>query len=141
MNFQAVVVNVTDLKRSIEFYGEVLGFTVLSQAEQLAAVSASGTDRTQVIVLREVGHSPLEGGGHIGLRAFVLEAESAEHLEKVASDLDSRKLLVSRREMDDWTAVVGRDPDGVSVVVAWHPDRGDDRSPRVPDAFLYGLGE
>ena len=42
MNFQAVVVNVTDLKRSIEFYGEVLGFTVLSQAEQLAASERLG---------------------------------------------------------------------------------------------------
>jgi catechol 2,3-dioxygenase-like lactoylglutathione lyase family enzyme len=141
MNFQAVVVNVTDLKRSIDFYCEVLGFTLLSQAEELAAVSASESDRAQVIVLREFGHSPLEGGRHIGLRAFVLEAESVDHLNKIASDLDSRKLLVSRREMSDWTAVVGRDPDGVSVVVAWHPDGGTARGHRVPDAFLYGVGE
>ena len=31
MNFMAVVMNVADLNRSIDFYREVLGFTVLSQ--------------------------------------------------------------------------------------------------------------
>ena len=46
MNFQGVVMNVADLNRSIDFYREVLGFTLLSQKEQLAAVSAPGSDRT-----------------------------------------------------------------------------------------------
>jgi catechol 2,3-dioxygenase-like lactoylglutathione lyase family enzyme len=31
MNFQGVVMNVADLNRSIDFYREVLGFTLLSQ--------------------------------------------------------------------------------------------------------------
>jgi catechol 2,3-dioxygenase-like lactoylglutathione lyase family enzyme len=31
MNFQAVVMNVADLNRSIDFYGEVLEFTLLCQ--------------------------------------------------------------------------------------------------------------
>jgi catechol 2,3-dioxygenase len=144
MNLHGVVVNVTDLKRSIDFYCEVLGFTVITQAEQLAAVSTSGGDDAQVIVLREFGSSPLQGGRHIGLRAFVMEAETSEQLERIASDLEARKLFVNRREQSDWTAVVGRDPDGVSVVVAWHPGgggpaiRGKDK---MPDAFLYSVGE
>ena len=121
MNFQAVVMNVADLNRSIDFYREVLGFTVLSQEEQLAAVSAPGSDRAQVIVLREQGGGPIGGAGHIGVRAFVLDVDSADRLERIANDLESRKLLVIRRDHTDWTAVVGRDPDGVGVVVAWHP--------------------
>ena len=40
MNFQGVVSNVTDLERSIDFYCDVLGFTLLSRKEQLAAVNA-----------------------------------------------------------------------------------------------------
>ena len=40
MNFQGVVMNCTDLYRSVDFYREVLGFTLLSQEEQLAAVTA-----------------------------------------------------------------------------------------------------
>ena len=114
MNFQGVVMNVADLNRSIDFYREVLGFTLLSQKEQLAAISAPGSDRAQVIVLRALGSSPIGGARHIGLRAFVLEVESVDQLAGIASELDSRKLLVSRRDHGEWTAVVGRDPDRVN---------------------------
>lgn len=143
LNFQGVVMNVADLNRSIDFYREVLGFTLLSQKEQLAAVSAPGSDRTQVVVLRALGSSPAGGARHIGLRAFVMDVESADQLERIASDLDSRRLLVSRRHHSEWTAVVGRDPDGVAVVVASHPGGGriTEDSWRTLDDFLYGIGE
>ena len=143
MNFMAVVMNVADLDRSIDFYREVLGFSVLSQEEQLAAVSAPGSDHSQVIVLRAFGSSPIGGARHIGLRAFILEVESPDHLEQIASELDSRKLLVTRRDHNEWTAVVARDPDGVSVVVAADPAGGrlGDDGWKTLDDFLYGIGE
>jgi catechol-2,3-dioxygenase len=143
MNFQAVVMNVADLNRSIDFYREVLEFTLLSQREQLAAVSAPGTDRTQVIVLRALGSSPVGGARHIGLRAFVLEVDSADQLERIASELDARRLLVGRRDHSEWTAVVGRDPDGVAIVVARVSGAGriTEYSWRTLDDFLYGIGE
>jgi catechol 2,3-dioxygenase len=143
MNFQGVVMNVADLSRSIDFYREVLGFSLLSQEEQLAAVSAPGTDRAQIIVLRALGSSPLGGARHVGLRAFVLEVESSDRLEGIASDLDARRLLVSRRDHSEWTAVVGRDPDGVTVVLTCHPagaGNGEDGWKALDD-FLYGIGE
>jgi catechol-2,3-dioxygenase len=143
MNFQGVVMNVADLNRSIDFYREVLDFTLLSQNEQLAAVSAPGSDRTEVIVLRAFGSSPAGGARHIGLRAFLLEVESADQLERIASQLDSRRLLVSRRDQSEWTAVVGRDPDGVAIVVAWVSAAGGitENSWRTLDDLLYGIGE
>jgi catechol 2,3-dioxygenase len=143
MNFMAVVMNVADLNRSIDFYREVLGFSVLSQEEQLAAMSAPGSDHPQVIVLRAFGSSPIGGARHIGLRAFILEAESPDHLDQIASELDSRKLLVTRRDHSEWTAVVARDPDGVSVVVAADPAGGrlGDDGWKTLDDFLYGIGE
>jgi catechol 2,3-dioxygenase-like lactoylglutathione lyase family enzyme len=143
MNFQGVVMNVSDLNRSIDFYREVLDFRLLTQKEQLAVVSAPGSDRTQVIVLRELGGGAVGGARHIGLRAFVLEVDSAEQGERIASELDSRKLHVSRRNHTDWIAVVGRDPDGVAVVVAWHPGGGrlSEDGWRTLDDFLYGIGE
>jgi catechol-2,3-dioxygenase len=143
MNFQGVVMNVADLSRSIDFYRDVLGFTLLSQKEELAAVSAPGSDRAQIVVLRALGSSPMAGARHIGLRAFVLEVESADQLEGIASDLDARRLLVSRRDHSEWTAVVGRDPDGVAVVVAWHPDGegSTEESWKTLDDILYGIGE
>lgn len=141
MNVQGVVVNVSDLNRSIDFYREVLGFTLLSQKEQLAAVRTPGSDLTQVIVLRAFGNSPAGGARHIGLRAFVLEVESAEQLERIAKDLDSRRLLVTRRDHSEWSAVVGRDPDDVAVVVTYIPGGNQDESWRTLDDLLYGIGE
>ncbi len=143
MIFQGVLMNVADLQRSIDFYREVLGFTLLSQEEQLAAVSAPGGDRPQVIVLRAFGNSIVGGAGHVGLRAFILEVESDDQLERIASDLDSRRLLISRRDHTEWTAVVGRDPDGVAVVVASHAGEGKitEDSWKALDDFLYGIGE
>ena len=143
MNFQGVVLNVADLDRSIAFYGEVLDFTLLSQREELAAVRASGTDRHQVIVLRALGRGLVGGAGRLGLQAFVVEVESDDQLERIASELETRKALVSRHEHPDWVAVVGRDPDRVAVVVVWHPGGGrmtEDGS-RTLDDFLYGIGE
>ncbi len=143
MNFQGVVMNVADLNRSIDFYREVLGFRVLSQEEQLAAVSAPGNDQPQVIVFRALGNRMVGGAGHIGLRAFILEVESDDQLEQIARELESRRRLVSRRDHSEWTAVVGRDPDGVAVVVGSH--RGEGRITednwRGLDDFLYGIGE
>jgi catechol 2,3-dioxygenase len=143
MNFQGVVINVADLNRSIDFYRELLGFTLLSQEEQLAALSAPGSERAQVIVLRAFGSSPAGGARHVGLRAFVLEVESPDELERIANDLRSRGSFVSRRDHTEWSAVVGRDPDGVAVVVAYAPDGGriTEDSWRTLDDFLYGVGE
>ena len=143
MNFQGVIMNVADLDRSIDFYREVLDFTVLSRNEQLATVSAPESDRPQVIVLRAFGSSRVGGARHIGLRAFVLEVDSIDHLERIASTLDSRGLLISRRDHSEWTAVVGRDPDGVAVVVACVPGAGGitEDSWTTLDDLLYGIGE
>jgi catechol 2,3-dioxygenase-like lactoylglutathione lyase family enzyme len=143
MNVLGVVINVVDLERSIEFYREVLGFTLVSQKEQLAAARAPGGNRDQVIVLRALGSSPLGGARHVGVRAFIVQVDSAEQLERIAGDLDARRLLVGRRDHPEWTAVVGRDPDGVTVAVTWQPDEaeGVDQGWRELDDFLYGIGE
>jgi catechol-2,3-dioxygenase len=143
MRFEGVVTNVTDLDRSIDFYRQVLGFAVLTQNEQLATMSAAGSDDPQVIVLRAYGTGRLVGARHSGLRAFVLQVDSSEDLERIAGGLDSRALLVSRRDQGEWTAVVGRDPDGVAVVVACVTDGGriTEGHWTTLDDLLYGIGE
>lgn len=143
MNFQGVVINVTELDRSIDFYRQVLDFTLLSQNEQLAVVSAPGNDHPQVIVLRAFGSGRHGGARHTGLRAFVMEVDETDQLERIASEFDSRGLLVSRRRQADWTAVVGRDPDGVAVVIACIAGAGriTEDSWKTPDDLLYGIGE
>jgi catechol-2,3-dioxygenase len=144
MNFQGVVVNVSDLDQSIEFYCEVYGFTLLSRNDQLAAISAPGTDRPQVVVLRALGGSGRVGARHIGMRAVVLEVESADALEQIEQALDKKGCLVGRiTDHATWTAVVGHDPDRIAIVTG----AGLGREPITLDNWaaldesLYGLGE
>jgi catechol 2,3-dioxygenase-like lactoylglutathione lyase family enzyme len=143
MNFQGVVMNVADLDRSIEFYREVLDFSLLSQNEQIATVCAPGSEQPQVIVLRAFGSGRIGGSRHTGLRAFVLEVESTDQLEAIATELDSRRVLVSRRDQSEWTAVVGRDLDGVALVVACvaGPGRITETNWSTLYELLYGIGE
>ena len=49
-------------------------------------MSAPGSDRAQIVVLRALGSSPLAGARHVGLRAFLLDVESADQLERIAGD-------------------------------------------------------
>jgi catechol-2,3-dioxygenase len=143
MNFEGVVMNVTNLSRSVDFYRQVLDFTLLSQTAQLATMNAPESDHAQVIVLREFANGLLGGARHIGLRAFVLEVEPADRLEHIASELGSRGLLVGWRHHSDWTAVVGRDPDGAAFAVTSVSGGGrkTEESWRTLDDSLYGIGE
>jgi catechol 2,3-dioxygenase-like lactoylglutathione lyase family enzyme len=145
MYFQSIVMNVADIDRSLEFYSEVLGFKLLSRKDQLAAIHAP-SDRPQVIVLRALGASSSRVGGarHVGIRALVLEVESLDELERIASEMDRRQCMVARREGDTWRAAFGRDPDHTAVVA------GSSRTPQQSitleawanlDEFLYGVGE
>jgi catechol 2,3-dioxygenase-like lactoylglutathione lyase family enzyme len=143
MNFQGVVINVSDLNRSIDFYRGVLAFTVLNQNDQLATLSAPHSDQPQVVILRAFGSGRLGGARTPGVRAFIVEVDSTDQQEEIAHALDSRGLLVSRRSQSDWTAIVGRDPDGVAVVVASSPGEGriSEASWRTFDELIYGIGE
>ena len=146
MYFQSIVMNVADLDRSLEFYGEVFGFKLLARQDQLAAIHAPESERPQVIVLRSlVTSSPRVGGaGHVGMRALVLDCGSVDELERIATELDRRHSLVTRRDGDTWTAAFGRDPDRTAVVAGCSltPDRPMTLAAWAQlDEFLYGVAE
>ena len=146
MNFQGVVINVEDCDRSIDFYGDVFGFTLLSRNDQLAAMSAPQSDRAQVIVFRSVGTSSARrvGGGHVGMRALVMEVDTLDELERIAAALEQHGCAVTRHGDDkEWTSVVARDPDQVAVVVGAsltsEPIAAEGWA--ALDDILYALGE
>jgi catechol 2,3-dioxygenase-like lactoylglutathione lyase family enzyme len=144
MNFMSVVLNVSNLDRSIEFYRDVFGFTLLSRMDRIAAVSAADSERSQVLVLRTPGTTGHVGGAHhIGARAFMLEVDSVDQLERIRQALDGTGGLVGKRDTRDWSAVVGHDPDRIAVVAGCSlradPIRDDDWTNL--DELLYGLGE
>jgi catechol 2,3-dioxygenase-like lactoylglutathione lyase family enzyme len=147
MNFQSVVMNVEDLDRSIDFYREVFGFTLLARKDQLAAMSAPHSDRAQVIVFRAVATSAarLVGAGHVGIRALVLEVDTLDELERVAAALEKQGCLVAQRGDDEktWTAAFGRDRDQIALVVGTSLTSGpiEVGAWTALHEFLYALGE
>ncbi len=147
MNFQGVVLNIADLDRSIDFYRDVYGFTLLARKDQLASMYAAGNDRPQVIVLRSVGTTSAHrviGAGHVGIRAVVLEVDTVDELERIAATLDQRGCLVARHGDDaTWAAVFGRDPDHMAVIAGTSLTDGPitlDAWANLDDA-LYSAGE
>ncbi len=144
MHFLSVVINVADLERSIDFYRDVFGFTVLSRKDQLAAVYAAGSERPQVIVLRALGTTGRVGGArHIGMRALVLEVDSIAELDRIAASLSDKGSFEGRHAGDTWTGVYGRDPDHIAVVTCTSLTPGPLplESWAELDESLYGLGE
>lgn len=146
MNFQGVVMNVEDLDRSIDFYREVFAFSLISRKDQLAAMSAPGSDRAQVLVLRSVGTVSARrvGAGHVGIRALVMEFGTLDDLDRIEAALQKRGCLVGRRGDDaTWTAVFGRDADQIALVAGTSLTGGPIgvESWAALHDTLYGLGE
>jgi catechol 2,3-dioxygenase-like lactoylglutathione lyase family enzyme len=146
MIFQSVVMNVEDCDRSIDFYRDVFGFTLLSRKDQLAAVYAPESDRAQVIVFRSIATSAARrvGGGHVGIRALVFEVDTLDELERIAAALEKHGCLLARHGDDvTWTSVFGRDPDQIALVVGASLTTGpiDPKSWSELHDALYALGE
>lgn len=144
MRFQAAVMNVSDLGKSLDFYRDVFGFVELSRRDQLAAMYAPGNEYPQVIVLRELGGSNRVGGArHAGLRALVLEVDSSEELDRIAAALESQGRLVGRPHGDTWAAVFGRDLDQTAIVAgaSLTSDTLTLEAWANLDPSLYGVGE
>jgi catechol 2,3-dioxygenase-like lactoylglutathione lyase family enzyme len=144
MFFHSVVMNVADLDRSVNFYREIFGFSLVARQDQLAAMNAPDSERPQVIVLRAFGTSGRLGGARqIGMRALLLEVDSIDALEKIAGAMDQRGCLVGKREGPGWTAVVGHDPDRIAIVAnaSLGPGPITVEGWKALDEILYGLGE
>ena len=50
LSIQTVLINVTDLKQSIEFYQDVFDLHLTSQREEVAVLMVHETDRRQVLL-------------------------------------------------------------------------------------------
>jgi len=93
---------------------------------------------------RAFGTSGRVGGArHVGMRALIMEVDSVDELEQIASRLDSRGALVRRAHGDDWTAVVGSDPDRLAVITncSLGPDPISTGHWSNLTEVIYGVGE
>jgi catechol 2,3-dioxygenase-like lactoylglutathione lyase family enzyme len=119
LTIQAVLINVSDLKQSVDFYRDVFDLHVVSQADRVSAVMVNEKDRRQVLLLRELGRNAYHGGrGNIGLRLLTFEVGSLEELEVIEQRFVQRQALVWHATTETYRTIMGLDPDRIEVFVA-----------------------
>jgi catechol 2,3-dioxygenase-like lactoylglutathione lyase family enzyme len=115
---RSVLVSVSDLRRSVAFYQDVVG--VREVAREGEVVVLEGDRRAFVVVLHEVGkHATRYGQQALGPRSVGFDVASQAELDAVAQRLEEAQALRSRRRFQDpheVEVVTGRDPDGLPLV-------------------------
>jgi catechol-2,3-dioxygenase len=131
------VLYVRDLRRSVAFYTEVLGFTVVPMTPEgftgAAFLQAPGSTNDHDLGLFEVGStagpSPA-GRGAVGLYHLAWEVDTLDELERVARRLADAGALSGTSDHGTTKSLYGRDPDGLEFEIVWlvPADRLDERT-------------
>jgi catechol 2,3-dioxygenase-like lactoylglutathione lyase family enzyme len=129
----SVVTFVQELDRSVAFYQDVLGLELVDR-DPTAALLAS-TSGSQLI-LRAMGSNASHPLGGVGVQYVIWSAAGKEDLDRCEHVLKRRLAHRETRTAEGSTAVEGRDPDDMVVLIAYP---GPDQAPmhRLP-ARIYG---
>ena len=118
----SVVMFVRELDRSVEFYTDVLGLTVVDRSPTAALLSSPTTQ----LVLRSMGDNAAHPLGAVGLQYAVWTAASQAGLDQSEQALKHRAAHRSTRSDEGQTVVEGRDPDDIPVLIVYP---GPDQAP------------
>ena len=120
------VLFVRDLRRSVRFYHEVLGFEPLDVTSDalrgMAFLRATGSTNDHDLGLLEIGTSagPSPAGrSTVGLYHLAWEVETLAELEQTAGRLTAVDALVGMSDHGTTKSLYGRDPDGLEFEVVW----------------------
>ena len=125
MRLNHAVLYVRDVRRSVEFYTNVLGFRVVSDMAELpgaAFLQASGSSNDHDLGLFEIGAAagPSQAGRQtVGLYHLAWEVDTLTELERVAQRLSEAGALVGASDHSTTKALYGADPDGIEFEVSW----------------------
>lgn len=119
------VLFVRDVDRSIRFYRDTLGFTVVPMSPKgmdVAFLQAPGSTNDHDLGLFPVGETagPSSAGrGSVGLYHLAWEVDTLAELERLAGTLRTADALVGTADHGTTKSLYGRDPDGLEFEVAW----------------------
>jgi catechol-2,3-dioxygenase len=125
MRLNHAVLYVRDVRRSVEFYSNVLGFRVVSDMAELpgaAFLQASGSSNDHDLGLFEIGAAAgASGAGRstVGLYHLAWEVDTLEELQAAEKRLADAGALVGASDHSTTKALYGRDPDGIEFEVSW----------------------
>jgi catechol 2,3-dioxygenase-like lactoylglutathione lyase family enzyme len=119
----SVVMFVHDLNRSVSFYSDVLNLHVADRSATAALLI--GAKRSQLI-LRAMGRGAEHALGGIGVQYVIWTADDADDLARCEKVLKDRSAWRDSRTTEHVTAVEGRDPDDIVVMITYP---GPDQAP------------
>ncbi len=120
----SIVLSVSDLTRSLDFYQPLLRYTVVSRTDEAALLA--GPDGSQ-LYLRGVGRNPVPDDGRAALDCAVWTAGGSADLDRCVEFLTARGAFTNRTNREGVDVVQGRDPDGLPVLITYP---GPDQTPR-----------
>jgi catechol-2,3-dioxygenase len=117
------VLFVSELKRSTEFYTNVLGFrSVHTIADQAAFLQAEGSTNDHDLGLFAMGpqaQASPAGRTSVGLYHLAWEVDTLAELRRIAGALEERGALVGASNHGTTKALYAKDPDGLEFEVSW----------------------
>ena len=119
----SVVMFVHDLDRSVSFYSDVLNLHVADRSATAALLI--GAKRSQLI-LRAMGRGAEHALGSVGVQYVIWTADDADDLTRCEQALRARSAWRDTRTTEHVTAVEGRDPDDIAVMIVYP---GPDQAP------------
>ena len=116
---RSTLIAVSDLERSVAFYGELGPFHVIAEGDGVA-VLGDVSPASAVLLLRETRtlHQTRHGQQSLGLRSITFNVGSIAELDRVESALRSQDHFTNRRHIGDSASELlrGRDPDNLPLV-------------------------
>ncbi|MFV2084444.1 VOC family protein [Micromonospora sp. LOL_021] len=120
------VLYISSLDRSLAFYRDVLGFSVVPMTPDgfsgAAFLQAPGSTNDHDLGLFEIGgHAAPSGAGRgtVGLYHLAWEVDTLDELELLATRLAAAGALVGTSDHGTTKSLYGRDPDGLEFEVVW----------------------
>jgi catechol 2,3-dioxygenase-like lactoylglutathione lyase family enzyme len=128
----SVVMFVQELDRSVSFYQELLELEVADRSPTAALLTSVNGSQ---LILRAMGGGVHSLGG-VGVQYVIWTAPGKEDLDRVERVLKQRSAHLDTRTSGHTTAVEGRDPDNIAVLVIYP---GPDEEPlhKLP-VRIYG---
>jgi catechol-2,3-dioxygenase len=117
-----MVLYVRDVPRALEFYRDVLGFSVIqASGDRAAFLRANGSDNHHDLGLFAVGHhaAPLPSGPRVGLYHAAWEVATIEDLARAREALLAAGALVGESDHGASLSLYAQDPDGNELEVFW----------------------
>lgn len=119
------VLYVRDVKASVAFYQDVLGFTPISEMAALrgaAFLRAPASTNDHDLGLFEIGAGAAPSGAGrstVGLYHLAWEVDTLAELQRLAAALSAADALVGASDHSSTKSLYGKDPDGIEFEVAW----------------------